>query len=90
MVDRCVEGVEEARKRLGVCGVECRGAERAELARWLLKAFGITAGEDHLGAFGPCLPGGFEPDSRAAADHDDSLRPVPAHGRWDECWSRWS
>ena len=54
-------------------GVEGRGALRVELARGMLEALGIPAGEDQLGPFGACPAGRFEPDAGAAADHDDGL-----------------
>ena len=61
------------RQRAGIGGVERFRAERTEPAAWLLEALRITAGEDHLGALRPSAPGRLQPDSRAAADHDDGL-----------------
>ena len=37
------------------------------------QVLGIAAGEDDVGALGAGPPGGFEPDSGAAADQHDGL-----------------
>ena len=47
-----------------------RGVVGADVA---IEAVGIPAGEDHLGPLSACSPGRFEPDSGAAADHNDGL-----------------
>jgi len=46
---------------------------RADLDCCLFEAFGIAPGEDNVGALGPGLPGGFQPDAGAAANEDDGL-----------------
>ena len=65
--------VEEPLQRCRVGGVEGGGAPRADVARRLLEALGIAAGEDDVGALGAGAPGGLEPDAGAAADQDDGL-----------------
>jgi hypothetical protein len=50
-----------------------RRAHSADVERGLVEAVGISTGEDDIGALGACLPGRFEPDAGAAADHDDGL-----------------
>ena len=73
VVDRGREILEERLQGGRIVGVEGGGARRVELARCLLEAFGVTAGEDDAGALGAGAPGGFQPDARAPADHDDGL-----------------
>ena len=73
VVDRRRQLVEEPLEALEVGGVERRTAQRAELACGVLEAFRVAAGENDIGALGPCSPGRLEPDPRAAADHDDRL-----------------
>ena len=65
--------VEEPLQRGRVVGVEGGGAPRVDVARGLLEALGIAAGEDDVGALGAGAPGGLEPDAGAAADQDDGL-----------------
>src|SRR5215216_7742520 len=75
--------MEEPREAFRIGGVEGCAASGAELARGVLQALGIAAGEDDLGPFGACPAGGFEADPGAAADHDDGLpeqRRVALHG----------
>jgi len=47
---------------------------------------GVEDGEDHLGAFGARASGCIQPDTRAAANHDDGLsqklRLASGGGRW--------
>ena len=73
VVDRGRQVAEEPLEGGWVRGIEGRGAQRIELARGVLEALGIPAGEDHLGPLSACSPGRFEPDSGAAADHNDGL-----------------
>src|SRR5215208_3973405 len=65
--------MEEPREAFRIGGVEGSAAAGAELARGVLQALGIAAGEDDLGAFGACPAGGFEPDPGTAADDHDDL-----------------
>jgi hypothetical protein len=71
VVDRRRQIVEEPLEALEVGGVACRTAQRAELACGMLEAFRVAAGENDIGALGPCSPGRLQPDPRA--DHDDRL-----------------
>ena len=64
---------EEPLQRLGIGGVEGRGAQRVKLAGSPLEALGIPAGEDHLGAFSTGTPRGFQSDAGAATDRDHGL-----------------
>ena len=73
VVDRRRQLVEEALEALEVGGVKRRAAERAELACGVRQTFRVAAGENDIGTLGPCSPGRFKPDARAAADHDDRL-----------------
>jgi hypothetical protein len=73
MVDRCRQVLEEPLQGGRVVGVEGGGALRAEFPRRLLEPVGTTAGEDDIGTLGSSASGCFEPDTRAAADHDDGL-----------------
>jgi hypothetical protein len=73
VVDRGWEILEERLQGGRIVGVEGGGALHVELARCLLEAFGVAAGEDDAGALGAGSPGRFQPDARAAADHDDGL-----------------
>ena len=65
--------VEEAPEAFEIGDVECRTAQRAELACCVLDAFRVAAGEDDIGALGACLLSRLEADSRAAAKQDDCL-----------------
>src|ERR1700719_1203723 len=64
---------EELLEPLKVGGVERCGAQRADLACGLLKAFRVAADKNDTRAFGSCSSGCLEPDSQAAADYDDLL-----------------
>src|SRR5262252_5659903 len=71
VVDLLWQALEELVEGGRVGGVEGRGAQRAEFGRSVLQALGIAARQYDVRALGACLPGGFEPDAGAAADHDD-------------------
>src|SRR5579872_2330630 len=71
VVDRGLQAAEEPIEGSRIRGIEGRGAQRIELARGAPEALGIPASEDHLGPLSARSPGRFEPDSRAAADHND-------------------
>jgi hypothetical protein len=73
VVDGRAQVGEELIELRRVPGVEGGDAERAELVRRLLQSIRITAGEDHVGAFGPGPSCGREPDARAPADQHDGL-----------------
>jgi hypothetical protein len=73
VVDRGWKLLEERSKGDGIVCVKGRGAPRVELNRRLLEALRIAPGEDDAGALGACSPGGFQPDSGAAADDNNSL-----------------
>jgi hypothetical protein len=73
MVDRARQATEELFDRSRIVGVEGRCAQRFELTSGELEAFGIPGGEDQSGPLSACSPGGFEPNTRAAADYNDSL-----------------
>jgi len=61
VIDRLGKALEEPLETVEIGGVERRGAQRAELARGVLQALGVAAGEDDLGAFGARLPGVSRP-----------------------------
>jgi hypothetical protein len=73
VVDGPLEVCEEHLQGSRIVGVERRGAHCAELGCHRLQAVGIAAGQDHLGALGPCTPCRLQSDAGAAADHDDGL-----------------
>ena len=73
VVDRFRQGLEEPREAIRIGGVEGSAAQGAELARGVLQAVGIAAGEDDLGPFGACPAGCFEADPGAPADDHDDL-----------------
>jgi hypothetical protein len=73
VVDRFGQVTEEPFARSWAGGIEGGAAQRAEFARGVLQALGIAAGEDDVGALGAGSPGCLEPDSGAAAGHDDCL-----------------
>src|SRR5215207_2946825 len=65
--------MEEPREAFRIGGVEGSAAPGAKLARGVLQALGVAAGENDLGAFGACPAGGFEADPGAPADDHDEL-----------------
>jgi hypothetical protein len=73
VVDRVRQPIEELLQRRWIVRIEGGGAPGVEVGRCPLEARGITAGEDDVGALGAGFPGGFQPDSGAAADDDDGL-----------------
>ena len=73
MIDRVRQTLEEISERGGIRGVEHRRAQRIELEACTLQSRRVASGDYHSGARGPSLPRRFEPDPRAAPDHDNGL-----------------
>jgi hypothetical protein len=73
VVDGRGQPLEEAVQAIEIGGVERLRAQRADLARRLLKPVRVPSGEDDVGALGAGQPRGLQPDARAAADQDDCL-----------------
>jgi hypothetical protein len=73
VVDRCGQVLEELREAIRIGGVERRAAARAQLARGLLEAFRVAAGDDDLGPRGASTARRLQPDAGAAAEYDDGL-----------------
>ena len=73
VVDGALEVREERLQGRRVVRVEGGGAERSELGCRLLQPLGIAAGQDHVGALGPCAPCRLQADAGATADQDDGL-----------------
>jgi len=73
VVDRLLQAREEPVQGGRVGDVEGRRVARADLGRGLLQVFGVTAGQDDLGALLAGQAGRFQAHARAAADHQDRL-----------------
>ena len=72
VVNHC-QITKEPLDRNGVRGVEGSSAQRINLARRPLEAFGAPGGEDDLSPFRASVSGRFESDAGATADHNDGL-----------------
>src|SRR5262249_2326452 len=73
VVDLTRQSFEELRELVEVDRVEGRGAYRAQLARSVLEAFGIAAGQHDVGTLRPRASRSLEPDTGTASDDDDRL-----------------
>src|SRR5262245_23696114 len=73
MVDRGRYVEEESLEGSRIVGVEGRRAECANLACRDLQSRGVSRGEDNVGSLRARTSRRFEPDTGAAADHQEGL-----------------
>src|SRR5438270_5100741 len=73
VVDRAGQVVEESFNGAWVVGVEGGRAMGVHVAPRSRESFGISPGEDDVGAFSSGAAGGFEANTRASADQDHGL-----------------